>query len=216
MAKSTPVLVDARWLKRVRRVSLFCFLSLAKLGAVPCTTGGSGDRSISGLDSPLNLIGTNGESSDHPQSRTIKGVTTSARILSDSDAVKLYGVDLAHKGIQAVWMRISNKTDVEQWMLAAHLDSDHYTADKAAYLFRHQWCGIGYPAMQQRFCDLTMRARIGAGETLEGHVLVPRKERGRYVEMTTNVEGKVRRFGFPLRTGDGHFDFERMNFVDAH
>ena len=65
--------------------------------------------------------------------------------------------------------------------------------------------------MQQRFRDLTMRARIGPGETHEGHVLVPRKEGGRYVEITTNGHGKVRRFGFPLHTPDGHFDFERMN-----
>lgn len=214
-ATSTPVLAGGRWLKRIGRVSLVCFLTLSPFGVISCTTGGSGDRSSSGLDSSLKLIGLKEDSSDHPQSSTIEGVTTSARILSDSDALKLYGVDLAHKGIQAVWMRISNKTRVDQWMLAAHLDPDYYTADEAAYLFRHHWGGLGYSDLQQRFRDLTMRARVGAGETHEGHVLVPRKEGGRYVEITTNGQGKVREFGFPLRTPDGHFDFERMNLADS-
>lgn len=56
-----------------------------------------------------------------------------------------------------------------------------------------------------------MRARIGEGETHEGHVLVPRREGGRFVEITTSGGGRVRRFGFALRTPDGHFDFERID-----
>lgn len=186
------------------------------LGSCASSTMHSGDNTtvLSRLEEPLAHLGLAGNESDHAQEKTIEKVTTQARILSDAEARKLYGADLGHKGIQAVWMRISNKTRVDQWMLAAHLDPDYYTAGEAAYLFRHQWAGLVYPAMQQRFRDHTMRARIGAGETHEGHVLVPRKEGGRYVEITTNSQGKVRQFGFPLRTGDGHFDFERINLSD--
>lgn len=56
-----------------------------------------------------------------------------------------------------------------------------------------------------------MRSRLEAGKTYEGHVLIPRTEGGRYVEVTINGNGRVRRFGFPLRTPDGHFDFEKMD-----
>ena len=189
---------------------LFCLGSCASTG----TTGGDRSTGISSLGMPIHLTGDGSDAPDSPQTKTIEGVTTDARILPDAEARKLYGVNLAGKGIQAVWMRVSNKTSGDQWMLAAHLDPDYYTADEAAYVFRHKWGGLGYVEMQQRFRDLTMRARIGAGETHEGHVLVPRKEGGRYVEITTNGHGKVRRFGFPLRTPDGHFDFERMNVAE--
>lgn len=188
-------------------------IGLAGLASCSSSTMRSGDRAtvISRLGEPLELIGLGGNAVDHPQTKTIDGVTVTARVLTDAEARGVYGVDLARKGIQAVWMRVSNKTRTEQWMLAAHLDPDYFTADEAAHLFRLRWGGFGYAAMQQRFRDLTMRARIGTGETHEGHVLVPRKEGGRYAEIATNGGGKARRFGFALRTPDGHFDFERMN-----
>ena len=144
------------------------------------------------------------------QSKTMDGVTVTAALLPDDVARGRYGVNLASKGIQAVWMRIENRTRSEQWMLAAHLDPDYYTANEAAHLFRHRLGGLGHAALQQKFRDLAMRARLEPGSTHEGHVLVPRSEGGRFVEITTNGQGRERRFGFPLRTPDGHFDFERM------
>jgi hypothetical protein len=144
------------------------------------------------------------------QSKTMDGITVTAALLPDEVARERYGVNLASKGIQAVWMRIENSTRFEQWMLAAHLDPDYYTANEAAHLFRHRLGGLGYEALQQKFRDLAMRARLEPGSRHEGHVLVPRSEGGRFVEITTNGQGRERRFGFPLRTPDGHFDFERM------
>lgn len=173
----------------------------------------SGDRvtALSQIAQPLTLLGLDPDTTDRPQSKTVDGVTVTTRVLTDTEARNVYGADLARKGIQAVWMRISNKTSSELWMLAAHLDPDFYTADEAAYLFRHRWAGLGHVELQQHFRNLTMRARIGAGETHEGHVLVPRKEGGRYIEITLSGPGRVNHFGFPLRTPDGHFDFERMD-----
>jgi len=188
-------------------------IGVALVSSCASSTMRSGDRAgvLSRLDDPLEFVGLGWDTPDHPQTRSVEGVTVTARVLTDSEARGVYGVNLAGKGIQAVWMRVANKTSVDQWMLAAHLDPDYFTADEAAYLFRWRLGGMVRGNTQQHFRDLSMRARIGAGECHEGHVLVPRKEGGRYVEITTNGRGKVRRFGFPLRTPDGHFDFERMN-----
>lgn len=183
------------------------------LASCTSVTMRSGERQtvLSELGKPVDWLAGNPEAPDTPRTQTLNGVTASARFLTDDEARKLYGANLAGKGIQAIWMKITNRTGRDQWMLAAHLDPDFYSADEAAYLFRHKWAGAGHADLQQRFRDLAMRARVGAGETCEGHVLVPRHEGGRYVEITTNGSGKVRRFGFPLRTADGHFDFERMD-----
>lgn len=196
-----------------RLIPATCTLLLAACSSATMRTG---ERAtvLSKLDDPSALVGIRSDPPVSPQRRTIDGISVEARILPDDEAKRLYGANLARKGIQAIWMRITNKTSDEQWMLAAHLDPDHFTADEASFLFRHTLGGIGYTAMQQRFRDLTMRARLEAGQTHEGHVLVPRKEGGRYVEITTNGHGRVRRFGFPLRTPDGHFDFERMDVAE--
>jgi hypothetical protein len=176
--------------------------------------GGDRPAVLSQFDDPLTRVGIGGKTTDPSQTKTIDGVTVSARILSDSQARETYGVNLAGEGIQAVWMRIENKTSMEQWMLAAHLDPDYFSADEAAYLFRRRWGGLLPRDLKQQFRDLAMRARLEPGSIHEGHVLLPRREGGRYVEITTNGYGRVRRFGFPLRTPDGHFDFERMNVAE--
>ena len=147
---------------------------------------------------------------DRIQTKTIDRVTVSACILPDEEARRRYGANLAKKGVQAVWLRFTNKTPDENWLLASHMDPDYYTADEADHLFRHFWSGTGHEMLQQRFRDLAMRARHESGKTYEGHVLIPRSEGGRFIEVTTNGNGQVRRFGFPLRTPDGHFDFETM------
>jgi hypothetical protein len=148
---------------------------------------------------------------DRGQTKTVDRMTVSACLLPDEEARQRYGVNLAKKGLQAVWLRVANKTPDENWLLTAHLDPDYFTADEAAYLFRRHSGGKAFGATQQHFRDLAMRSRLEAGKTYEGHVLIPRTEGGRFVEVTINGNGHVRRFGFSLRTPDGHFDFEKMD-----
>lgn len=188
----------------------WCGFALFVSCGPPSAPVGDTTTALSRLGDSLELVGLGSDPPDAARTRTINGVTVEARMLADDEARRVYGADLARRGMQAVWMRVSNRTRSEQWMLTAHLDPDYYTADEAARLFRWRLGGIGYEAMQQRFRDLAMRARIGAGETCEGHVLLPRREGGRYVEITISGGGGLRRFGFPMRTPDGHFDFERM------
>lgn len=188
------------------------FSLLAALSLASCTFSGGHVGDVTTPFSHLeHLLGQgDDEVAARMQSKTMDGIKVTAALLPDDVARERYGVNLALKGIQAVWMRIENGTRFEQWMLAAHLDPDYYTANEAAHLFRHRLGGLGYEALQQKFRDLAMRSRLESGSTHEGHVLVPRSEGGRFVEITTNGQGRERRFGFPLRTPDGHFDFERM------
>ena len=192
----------------LRAVASFAIMGLASC-MLPSGHVGDVTTPFSHLESLLGQDDEDGLAA-RMQAKTIDGVTVTAALLPDAEARERYGVNLAAKGLQAVWMRIENRTAVEQWMLAAHLDADYYTANEAAHLFRHHFGGLGQAARQQKFRDLAMRARLEPGSRHEGHVLVPRSEGGRYVEITTNGLGRVRRFGFPLRTPDGHFDFERM------
>jgi hypothetical protein len=147
---------------------------------------------------------------------TLDGATVSACILPDADARKRYGVNLASKGIQAVWLRIVNQTPHEYWLLAADLDPDYYTANEAAYRFRKSLSSGGLQKIQQRFRDLSIRARMDAGRTFEGHVLIPRAEGGRFVDVTLGRPGKVLRFGFSLRTPDGHYDYEKTDPTEIY
>ncbi len=56
------------------------------------------------------------------QSRTLERVTVSAAILTDQQATANYGVDLASQQIQAIWLRIENRSEREMWLLMSSLD----------------------------------------------------------------------------------------------
>ena len=179
--------------------------------APPAMRSGDPSSPLSDLQGALRAGNHEADLADRTQTKTIDRVTVSACILPDEEARRRYGANLAKNGVQAVWLRVSNKTPDENWLLASHMDPDYYTADEAAYLFRRLWSGAENERLQQHFRDLAMRARLEPGKTYEGHVLIPRSEGGRFVEVITNGNGRVRRFGFPLRTPDGHFDFEKID-----
>ena len=191
-------------------LAVACLFLAASCARLPTGPGESSSR-LSDLKGALNAGDRAAALADRIQTKTVDNVTVSACLLPDEEARQRYGVNLAKKGLQAVWLRVANKTRDENWLLTANLDPDYFTADEAAYLYRYHWAGAGYGDLQQHFRDLAMRSRLEPGKTYEGHVLIPRTEGGRFVEVTINGNGHVRRFGFPLRTPDGHFDFEKMD-----
>lgn len=145
------------------------------------------------------------------QTQTIDGVSVAATIVPDDEARQRYGVDLGAKGLQAVWLRVENGSPHELWLLSSFTDPDYFSADEAAYLFNWSTPDDDFEPLRQRFRDLAMRARLAAGQAYEGHLLVARAEGGRFVEVMINGQGQARRYGFALRTPDGHFDFENMD-----
>ena len=103
----------------------------------PMATG-PGERSsrLSDLQGVLTAGNRKAALGDRIQTKTVENVTVSACLLPDEEARQRYGVSLAKKGLQAVWLRVTNNTSDENWLLTAHLHPDYFTADEAAYQFR--------------------------------------------------------------------------------
>jgi hypothetical protein len=127
----------------------------------PLTKGpGEPSSRLSDLKGALTAGNREAAVANRIQTKTVDGITVSACLLPDGEARQRYGVNLAKKGLQAVWLRVANKTPDENWLLTAHLDSDYFTADEAAYLFRHHWVDKALGATPQHFRDLAMRSRL--------------------------------------------------------
>jgi hypothetical protein len=127
----------------------------------PLTKGpGEPSSRLSDLKGALTAGNREAAVANRIQTKTVDGITVSACLLPDEEARQRYGVNLAKKGLQAVWLRVANKTPDENWLLTAHLDSDYFTADEAAYLFRHHWVDKALGATPQHFRDLAMRSRL--------------------------------------------------------
>jgi len=143
--------------------------------------------------------------------RTENGVTVSTTILSDEQAARVYGVELADVGLQPIWLRIENRSDHAHWLLVSALDPNYFPPDEAAVLFHSGLDGDEERAVTQHFRELAIPLKSAAGTVNEGFVLAPRHEGGRYVMVKLASNQNILDFGFAVTLPDGDFDFERLD-----
>lgn len=145
------------------------------------------------------------------QTETRQDVTVSTTILPDHHAERLFGVDLSDVGLQAIWLRIENRSDHSHWLLVSRLDPNYFAPDEAAALFH---AGLGKDdetRLTRHFRDLAIPLKTRAGETKEGYVLAPRHEGGRYLAVSLTGERHALDFGFAVPLPDGDFDYEDLD-----
>ena len=152
---------------------------------------------------------TRGPAEIHTDSE--KGITVSTTILSDGQAKQLYGVDIADKGLQAVWLRIENNSEHANWLLVPSLDADYYPPGEAAALFRAGFNEAEEKAITEHFRKLAIPLKSAPGTVNEGYVLTPRQEGGRYIVIALLGSESLLSFGFAVTLPDGDFDFERLH-----
>ncbi len=145
----------------------------------------------------------------HVKSR--EGLTVSTTLLPDEQSRRLFGVDLADVGLQAIWLRIENRSERSYWLLVAGMDPSYFPPDEAAVLF---YPGLGKSdeeRLTRHFRELAMPLKTSAGATSEGYVLAPRHEGGRFINVTLVGDRDAIHFGFAVPLPDGDFDFESLD-----
>ena len=65
-------------------------------------------------------------------SRSDGAVLVSASVLSADESRDVYGVPLADKGIQPVWIEVENGDDAAYWLLSPGLDPNFFPPSEAA------------------------------------------------------------------------------------
>lgn len=192
-----------------RSLPTYLALPAALLLLSACTTPGTPGRPLPKLAAafPFDL---KPKLAPGAQTQEIDRVSVSARLIPTAESRRTYGVDLASKDIQALWLQITNDLPHDIWLLNVFTDQDYFTAEEVAHMFRSN------AEQRQKFHDLAIRARLQPGQTYQGHILLPMSEGGRYIQVVLSGSGQVRTFGFPLRTPDGHFDFENLDPLNIY
>jgi hypothetical protein len=146
---------------------------------------------------------------DRVQEQTRNGVTAQLVIPTEEEVAAQFGAGFAEHGIQPVWLRITNATYTDLWILPIAVDADYYSADEAALV-------AGARLTDEQRARLKDDLRAGAlplfhaaGTTSEGYVYASHVRGGRFVDVQlTGHRLKVRmRFAVLLPT-EG-FDYER-------
>ena len=72
---------------------------------------------------------------ERSQSKVDGDIRVTVAVLSAEESCQLFGVNLAGKNIQPVWIRVQNADSVPDWLMSAGLDPQYFSPLEAAYAF---------------------------------------------------------------------------------
>lgn len=120
--------------------------------------------------------------------RTEGGIRVSTAALSVLESEAVYGVPLAARSIQPVWIEVENREDRPYYLLSPGLDPNFFPASEAAEAFT--------PLLSQHFRQLAFRNPIAPGTTVSGFVLTNLDEGFKFVQLDLVAKERARTFSF--------------------
>lgn len=118
----------------------------------------------------------------------------SAAILSAEESAKVYGVPLAEKKIQPVWVEVRNNDDRNYFLLSPGMDPNFFPASEAAEAFADGASQAEAANLDARFGAHAFRNPIPPGETVSGFVLTNLDAAGKLVQLDLVANSRVTTF----------------------
>ncbi|MBR0775642.1 LssY C-terminal domain-containing protein [Bradyrhizobium diazoefficiens] len=139
-------------------------------------------------------------------------VTARVAVLSDDESERYFGVSLADKGMQAVWLSVRNGSDGTLYYLPATTDPDYYTPPEASRIFRAWLPGDADRQREQVFTREAMPEAIGPGESASGFVLTHREGGIKFVRADFVGRGERLEFRFVVRLDTKLYTAQNIDF----
>lgn len=129
------------------------------------------------------------------QTEVQDGFQVSVAVPTAGEAAAIYGVDLAEKQIQPVWIQVRNKSNSPYWFLTSGLDANYFAASEAAYAF-HTASEKTNDEIDERFDSLQFINPVMPGTTASGFVLTNLDEGVKALDIDLISRGDARSFTF--------------------
>lgn len=144
------------------------------------------------------------------QPLTQEGVTVTVAALRPEESEAEFGLPLASRGVQPVWVRIENRSAIGYRLLPVLLDRDYFSPREVAYPF-HSFDNERNHRIAELLTDRQVAVNVPAGATVSGF-LYTNATRGIKL-MNIELAGSRRplRFSFAREQPGGTFDFRGIN-----
>jgi hypothetical protein len=126
--------------------------------------------------------------------RTEGGVRVSTTVLSADESVSVYGVPLADRSIQPVWIEVENREDRSYYLLSPGLDPNFFPASEASETLAPNESPEQKAELDRRFRQLAFRNPVLPGATTSGFVLTNLDEGFKFVQIDLVTSGRARTF----------------------
>ena len=106
------------------------------------------------------------------QTESQEGVTVGAVVLTAEETRQIFDLDLYSRGIQPVWLEITNNDESTVQFLPYSVDDDYFTPLEVSYVHRYRFAKSANEAMDEYIYDLAIDPTIKPGETNTGFVFM--------------------------------------------
>ncbi len=99
------------------------------------------------------------------QTQSTEGITVSVSVLSDDESEETFGVNLAAKDIQPVWLSIKNDNKIPCLFFPITLDPQYFSPNETAFMNHYMLGGSANKEMDNHFNEVGMHVEyVSAGE----------------------------------------------------
>jgi len=138
-------------------------------------------------------------------------VTVTVAVPTIAEAEAIYGVRLASKYIQPVWLQVKNDSADTYWFLAMGLDPDYFAPSEAAFAFYSDKDETNRQ-LDEKFQKLNFQNRIRPDSIQAGFVLVNLDEGFKAVDIDLISNEAFKSFSFIIADPEFKADFKLVDF----
>jgi hypothetical protein len=93
-----------------------------------------------------------------------------ASVPSREEAEKIFGIPIYKRGIQPVWLEVTNNSPGRARFVLSSVDEDYFSPFEVAYMHKKLFSKQGWMDMEEYLFSNAMPRQIAAGETVSGFV----------------------------------------------
>jgi hypothetical protein len=138
-------------------------------------------------------------------------VTVTVAVPTIAEAQAIYGVELAAKRIQPVWVEVKNDSADTYWFLPSGLDPDYFSPSEVAFAFYSDKEETNRQ-LKVKFKKLQFQNPIRPGTTQAGFALVNLDEDFKAVDIDLLSREAVKSFSFIIADPDFKADHKEVDF----
>lgn len=142
-------------------------------------------------------------------------VAVTAAVPTIAEAQAIYGVELASKHIQPVWVEVRNDSTAPYWFLPSGLDPNYFSPSEAAFAF-HTGSEDADRQLDEKFQKLHFQNPVRPGSTEAGFVLVNLDEGFKAIDIDLISSEDVKSFSFIIADPDFKADYKMVDFNTLH
>ena len=138
-------------------------------------------------------------------------VTVTVSLPTIAEAQAIYGVKLAKKHIQPVWVEVKNDSTAAYWFLPSGFDPNYFSPSEAAFAF-YTNSDDANRKLDEKFQKLHFQNPVRPGSTEAGFVLVNLDEGFKAVDIDLISRDDAKSFSFIIEDPDFKADYKMVDF----